>query len=73
MLRWCHGTVSRIAAPCRRCGCPLGGQTPRMPDNDPAKALDELVADGTVMMLMTMIGTEHSSRPLTVAGCPAPA
>ena len=39
-----------------------------MPDNDPAKALDELVDDGTVMMLMTMIDTEHSSRPLTVAG-----
>lgn len=38
-----------------------------MPDNDPAKPLDDLVDKGTFVMLMTMIGDEHTSRPLTVA------
>ena len=35
---------------------------------DATKHLDELVDGGTVAMLMTMIGSDHSSRPLTVAG-----
>jgi len=36
--------------------------------SDPTKDLDDLVEGGTIIMLMTMIGDEHSSRPLTVAG-----
>lgn len=39
-----------------------------MTDTDPTKTLDELLDGRTVAMLMTMIGEEHSSRPLTVAG-----
>lgn len=39
-----------------------------MSDPAPAKALSELFDGGTTVMLMTMIGTEHSSRPMTVAG-----
>jgi len=38
-----------------------------MADPDPTKSLDELVDGGTIVMLMTMIGGTHSSRPLTVA------
>ncbi|MGI9051402.1 MAG: pyridoxamine 5'-phosphate oxidase family protein [Ilumatobacteraceae bacterium] len=32
---------------------------------DAPKPLDELIDDRTFVMLMTMIGAEHSSRPLT--------
>jgi general stress protein 26 len=39
-----------------------------MASTDPTKDLDELVDGGTIIMFMTMIGGEHSSRPLTVAG-----
>src|SRR5262245_6595133 len=37
---------------------------------DPAdpRALDEFVSEGDTVMLMTMIGDRHSSRPMTVAG-----
>jgi general stress protein 26 len=37
---------------------------------DPAepRPLDDLVHDGDTVMLMTMIGERHSSRPMTVAG-----
>jgi general stress protein 26 len=37
---------------------------------DPAepRPLDDLVHAGDTMMLMTMIGNHHSSRPMTVAG-----
>jgi len=38
-----------------------------MAEPHPTKRLDELVDGGTVAMLMTMIGRDHSSRPLTVA------
>ncbi|MET0147297.1 MAG: pyridoxamine 5'-phosphate oxidase family protein [Ilumatobacteraceae bacterium] len=38
-----------------------------MADTDPAQPLADLVDGGTIVMLMTMIGDEHSSRPLTVA------
>jgi general stress protein 26 len=34
---------------------------------DPAKPLSDLVDGGTIAMLMTMIGDEHTSRPLSVA------
>jgi len=33
--------------------------------NDTSKTLDELLEGRTIAMLMTMIGDEHSSRPLT--------
>lgn len=33
--------------------------------NDPAKPLNELLDGRTIVMLMTMIGDDHSSRPLT--------
>lgn len=39
-----------------------------MAETDPSKDLSDLVDGGTIVMLMTMIGSEHSSRPLTVAG-----
>ena len=39
-----------------------------MTDPAPAKALSELFDGGTTVMLMTMIGSDHSSRPMTVAG-----
>ena len=38
-----------------------------MAETDPAQPLTDLVDGGTIVMLMTMIGEEHSSRPLTVA------
>ena len=38
-----------------------------MPNDDPAKRLDDLLGGHTIAMLMTMIGDDHSSRPLTVA------
>lgn len=34
---------------------------------DAPKATSELVENGSVMMLMTMVGSEHSSRPVTCA------
>jgi general stress protein 26 len=39
-----------------------------MADASPTKDLSDLVDGGTIAMLMTMIGDEHTSRPLTVAG-----
>ena len=36
--------------------------------NDTPKPLSELVDARTIVMLMTMVGTEHSSRPLTCLG-----
>jgi general stress protein 26 len=39
-----------------------------MAATDPTKDLSELVDGGTIVMLMTMIDGDHSSRPLTVAG-----
>ncbi len=39
-----------------------------MAETDPTKDLSDLVDGGTILMLMTMIGSEHTSRPLTVAG-----
>jgi len=52
------------------------GRLARLPDGnlfpmtgiDPSKDLDDLIHGGSVVMLMTMIGDEHSSRPMTVAG-----
>lgn len=38
-----------------------------MPNDAPAKTLDDLLDGYTIVMLMTMIGEDHSSRPLTVA------
>jgi general stress protein 26 len=38
-----------------------------MSNDDPAKKLDDLLDGYTIVMLMTMIGDDHSSRPLTVA------
>jgi len=38
-----------------------------MADPAPSRPLDDLVSAGDTVMLMTMIGDEHSSRPLTVA------
>ena len=35
--------------------------------NDAAKPLSDLVDGGTIVMLMTMIGSDHTSRPLSVA------
>jgi len=35
---------------------------------DAPRPLSDLVDDGTIVMFMTMIGEEHSSRPLTVSG-----
>jgi general stress protein 26 len=35
---------------------------------DPAKPLTDLFEPGDTVMLMTMIGRTHSSRPMTVAG-----
>jgi general stress protein 26 len=35
---------------------------------DPPRPLSDLVAEGATVMFMTMIGEEHSSRPLTIAG-----
>lgn len=46
---------------------PLIGNGETMPVNDPTKTLDELLNGHTIVMLMTMIGDAHSSRPLTVA------
>jgi general stress protein 26 len=37
-------------------------------DEHPTKSLTDLLDGGDVVMLMTMIGPTHSSRPLTVAG-----
>jgi general stress protein 26 len=45
----------------------LDGHTHAMSDNDPAKPLDDLLEAGKFVMLMTMIGAEHTSRPLTIA------
>jgi len=39
-----------------------------MAERAPTKDLADLISGGTVAMLMTMIGDEHTSRPLTVAG-----
>ena len=39
-----------------------------MADTETTKDLTELVDGGMIAMFMTMIGDEHSSRPLTVAG-----
>ena len=39
-----------------------------MPVTDAPRPLSDLVDDGTIVMFMTMIGEEHSSRPLTVSG-----
>lgn len=39
-----------------------------MTDPAPAKPLADFFDGGTTVMLMTMIGDEHSSRPMTVAG-----
>jgi general stress protein 26 len=39
-----------------------------MAEHETTKDLAELVEPGTIVMLMTMIGGDHSSRPLTVAG-----
>ena len=38
-----------------------------MTNTDAAKPLSELVEGGTIVMLMTMIGDDHTSRPLSVA------
>jgi general stress protein 26 len=38
-----------------------------MAENETTKHLSELVDGGMIAMFMTMIGEEHSSRPLTVA------
>jgi len=35
---------------------------------DAPRPLTDLVDEGTIVMFMTMIGEEHSSRPLTIAG-----
>jgi general stress protein 26 len=39
-----------------------------MADPAPARPLDDLLEGGDTVMLMTMIGDEHSSRPMTIAG-----
>ena len=39
-----------------------------MADTETTKDLTELVDGGMIAMFVTMIGDEHSSRPLTVAG-----
>ena len=39
-----------------------------MAETETTKDLTELVDGGMIAMFMTMIGDEHSSRPLTVAG-----
>jgi general stress protein 26 len=38
-----------------------------MAEHETTKDLAELVEPGSIVMLMTMVGEEHSSRPLTVA------
>jgi len=40
---------------------------------DPAKPLTDLFEPGDTVMLMTMIGRTHSSRPMTVAASRATA
>ena len=39
-----------------------------MAENETTKDLTDLVDGGMIAMFMTMIGADHSSRPLTVAG-----
>ena len=39
-----------------------------MPVPDPSRPLSDLVDGGTTVMFMTMIGEDHSSRPLTISG-----
>ena len=39
-----------------------------MPVSDPSRPLSDLVDGGTTVMFMTMIGEDHSSRPLTISG-----
>jgi general stress protein 26 len=39
-----------------------------MADPAPARPLIDLLDTGDTVMLMTMIGDEHSSRPMTIAG-----
>ena len=38
-----------------------------MTGTDQAKQLEDLVDEGTIAMFMTMIGDEHTSRPLSIA------
>lgn len=45
----------------------FGGHTGTM-TTDTAKPLSDLFDGGDTVMLMTMIGHEHTSRPMTVAG-----
>lgn len=42
-----------------------------MAEHETTKDLAELVEPGSIVMLMTMIGDDHTSRPLTVAGVEA--
>lgn len=53
----------------RNAGVILGqiGHGYGMADPAPSRPLDDLVNAGDTVMLMTMIGDEHSSRPMTVA------
>lgn len=44
---------------------PPEGYTGAMPATDPPKPLSELLDTPAFVMLMTMIGDEHTSRPLT--------
>jgi general stress protein 26 len=42
-----------------------------MADPAPARPLDDLLDGGDTVMVMTMIGDDHSSRPMTIAGVTA--
>jgi general stress protein 26 len=50
-----------------RVACDRFGHRQAMSDHAPARPLDDLLKPGDTVMLMTMIGDEHSSRPMTVA------
>ena len=51
----------------KRVACGRFGHRQGMSDHAPARPLDDLLKLGDTVMLMTMIGDEHSSRPMTVA------